>query len=80
MKIAKQLKWNQIEDVQFKKRYSSAVAGDIVLIAGKGHEKTQHTAEGIFPFSDLEEAERALFERQINGRVRKLLSNQFTDA
>lgn len=37
-----------------------AVAGDIVLIAGKGHEKVQHTAEGIFPFSDLEEAERAL--------------------
>ena len=32
-----------------------------------------------YPFSDLEEAERALFDRQIK-RGRKLFSNQFTDA
>lgn len=58
---------------------SNAVAGDIVLIAGKGHEKTQQTADGVYPFSDLEEAEIALFDRQIK-RGGKLLSNQFTDA
>lgn len=31
-----------------------ANAGDIVLIAGKGHEKTQTTREGVFPFDDFE--------------------------
>ncbi|KXH79876.1 UDP-N-acetylmuramoyl-L-alanyl-D-glutamate--2,6-diaminopimelate ligase [Sporosarcina sp. HYO08] len=41
----------------------SAAPGDIVLIAGKGHEKTQHTAEGIFPFSDFDEAKQALTEK-----------------
>lgn len=29
-----------------------AEPGDIVLIAGKGHEKTQTTREGVFPFDD----------------------------
>lgn len=37
-----------------------ASKGDVVLIAGKGHEKTQHTAKGVFPFSDLEVAKAAL--------------------
>ncbi len=30
--------------------------GDIVLLAGKGHEKTQTTREGVFPFDDVEVA------------------------
>ncbi|MFD1928989.1 UDP-N-acetylmuramoyl-L-alanyl-D-glutamate--2,6-diaminopimelate ligase [Sporosarcina siberiensis] len=55
-----------------------ASEGDIVLIAGKGHEKTQQTAEGVFLFSDQEEAKKALFSKQVN-RGRNLLSNQFTD-
>ncbi|MEK5071253.1 UDP-N-acetylmuramoyl-L-alanyl-D-glutamate--2,6-diaminopimelate ligase [Sporosarcina sp. FSL K6-1508] len=46
-----------------RKAILCAAPGDIVLIAGKGHEKTQHTADGLFPFSDYEEAERALFEK-----------------
>ncbi len=46
-----------------RKSVFSAAPGDIVLIAGKGHEKTQHTAEGLIPFSDYQEAERALFEK-----------------
>jgi UDP-N-acetylmuramoyl-L-alanyl-D-glutamate--2,6-diaminopimelate ligase len=29
-----------------------ARSGDIVLIAGKGHERTQTTREGVFPFDD----------------------------
>jgi UDP-N-acetylmuramoyl-L-alanyl-D-glutamate--2,6-diaminopimelate ligase len=39
---------------------SKAEPGDIVLIAGKGHEKTQTTLQGVFPFDDVEEARLAL--------------------
>ncbi len=46
-----------------RKAVFSAAPGDIVLIAGKGHEKTQHTAAGQFPFSDYDEAAQALFEK-----------------
>jgi UDP-N-acetylmuramoyl-L-alanyl-D-glutamate--2,6-diaminopimelate ligase len=41
----------------------AAKLGDIVLIAGKGHEKTQTTREGAFPFDDVEEARKALQQR-----------------
>jgi UDP-N-acetylmuramoyl-L-alanyl-D-glutamate--2,6-diaminopimelate ligase len=34
--------------------------GDIVLIAGKGHEKVQVTSTGTAPFDDIEEARNAL--------------------
>ena len=37
-----------------------AAAGDIVLIAGKGHEKVQVTAAGAIPFDDIETARKAL--------------------
>ena len=37
-----------------------AQSGDIVLIAGKGHEKVQVTASGTVPFDDVDEALRAL--------------------
>ena len=37
-----------------------AEAGDIVLIAGKGHEKHQETREGKVPFDDVEVAQKAL--------------------
>ena len=46
-----------------RKAIFSAAPGDIVLIAGKGHEKTQHTSEGQFPFSDYDEAAQALLEK-----------------
>jgi UDP-N-acetylmuramoyl-L-alanyl-D-glutamate--2,6-diaminopimelate ligase len=39
---------------------AEARQGDIVVIAGKGHEKTQTTREGVFPFDDVEEARQAL--------------------
>ncbi len=38
----------------------TARTGDIVLLAGKGHETTQVTHEGAFPFSDRKEAEKVL--------------------
>ena len=44
----------------------SAVAGDIVLIAGKGHEAWQEVAGQRFPFSDAEQVRHAL---SLNGGV-----------
>jgi UDP-N-acetylmuramoyl-L-alanyl-D-glutamate--2,6-diaminopimelate ligase len=41
----------------------AAKPGDIVLISGKGHEKTQTTREGVFPFDDVREARKALEQR-----------------
>jgi UDP-N-acetylmuramoyl-L-alanyl-D-glutamate--2,6-diaminopimelate ligase len=38
----------------------AAKAGDIVLLAGKGHEKVQIFAEGAVAFDDVAEAERVL--------------------
>jgi UDP-N-acetylmuramoyl-L-alanyl-D-glutamate--2,6-diaminopimelate ligase len=39
---------------------NEARAGDIVLLAGKGHEKVQMTREGAMPFDDVEVAREAL--------------------
>jgi len=43
---------------------SQARRGDVILIAGKGHEPYQEIAGQRLPFSDLDEARRALEERQ----------------
>jgi UDP-N-acetylmuramoyl-L-alanyl-D-glutamate--2,6-diaminopimelate ligase len=40
--------------------------GDIVLIAGKGHEKVQVTREGSLPFDDVEVAHRVLRDAGYN--------------
>jgi len=39
---------------------AEARKGDVVLIAGKGHEKVQITREGTFPFDDVQVAREAL--------------------
>jgi UDP-N-acetylmuramoyl-L-alanyl-D-glutamate--2,6-diaminopimelate ligase len=43
---------------------SEAQPGDIVIIAGKGHEKTQTTREGVFPFDDVDVARALLHTLQ----------------
>lgn len=47
-------------DLAIRRAVDEARRGDFILIAGKGHEKTQHTAEGVIPFSDEKVATQAL--------------------
>jgi UDP-N-acetylmuramoyl-L-alanyl-D-glutamate--2,6-diaminopimelate ligase len=42
------------------KAFDVAKAGDVVVIAGKGHERTQTIGTDIFPFSDVEVAREIL--------------------
>ncbi len=48
-----------------------AKAGDVILIAGKGHEKTQITREGTFPFDDVQVAREALQQMSYAGGGKK---------
>ncbi|QQY08838.1 MAG: UDP-N-acetylmuramoyl-L-alanyl-D-glutamate--2,6-diaminopimelate ligase [Candidatus Xiphinematobacter sp.] len=44
---------------------SIAQAGDIVLVAGRGHEKTQEFSSQKMPFDDVEVAARAIAEKPV---------------
>ncbi|MDW8469331.1 MAG: UDP-N-acetylmuramoyl-L-alanyl-D-glutamate--2,6-diaminopimelate ligase [Burkholderiales bacterium] len=46
-----------------RRAIAEAAAADVVLIAGKGHERTQEIAGRRLPFSDVAEAEAALAAR-----------------
>jgi UDP-N-acetylmuramoyl-L-alanyl-D-glutamate--2,6-diaminopimelate ligase len=50
---------------------TEAIPGDVVLIAGKGHEKTQITREGTFPFDDVQVAREALQQMSYAGGGKK---------
>lgn len=41
-----------------------ACYGDIVLVAGKGHEQTQQIGEEILPFCDMEEVKKAFIHKK----------------
>jgi UDP-N-acetylmuramoyl-L-alanyl-D-glutamate--2,6-diaminopimelate ligase len=47
----------------------SATAGDVVLIAGKGHEKYQEIGGRVLPFDDVAVAREALEARRVKSRV-----------
>ena len=47
----------------------SAAAGDVVLIAGKGHEKYQEINGRVLPFDDVAVAREALEARRVKSRV-----------
>ncbi|MGA2276754.1 MAG: UDP-N-acetylmuramoyl-L-alanyl-D-glutamate--2,6-diaminopimelate ligase [Terracidiphilus sp.] len=53
--------------VAIQKALAEASAGDVVLIAGKGHEKEQILAAGAIPFDDVETALSALSEMGYGG-------------
>jgi UDP-N-acetylmuramoyl-L-alanyl-D-glutamate--2,6-diaminopimelate ligase len=48
---------------------NAASAGDVVLIAGKGHEKYQEIGDRVFPFDDVAVAREALEARRPRSRV-----------
>jgi UDP-N-acetylmuramoyl-L-alanyl-D-glutamate--2,6-diaminopimelate ligase len=51
------------------KAIQDARAGDLVLIAGKGHEKYQEIGGRVLPFDDVDVATRALARRRTRSRV-----------
>ncbi len=48
--------------------------GDVVLIAGKGHERGQYVAGQVFPFDDREVAAQALADRALAERASEALT------
>lgn len=55
--------------VAIEQAIRASKAGDVVLIAGKGHEKTQVVGDRTLPFDDVEVARAALSQRRTAPRV-----------
>jgi UDP-N-acetylmuramoyl-L-alanyl-D-glutamate--2,6-diaminopimelate ligase len=55
--------------VAIERAVHDARAGDLVLIAGKGHEKYQVIGDRVLPFDDVEVAKGALVRRRSGSRV-----------
>ncbi|MBR3899239.1 MAG: hypothetical protein IKJ44_03090, partial [Elusimicrobiaceae bacterium] len=47
------------------KAIAMAQKGDIVIIAGKGHEQTQKVGHRVLPFSDQSTAREAIKEKNV---------------
>jgi UDP-N-acetylmuramoyl-L-alanyl-D-glutamate--2,6-diaminopimelate ligase len=58
---------DRAEAIQFA--IKTAQPRDLVLLAGKGHEKTQTIGSREFPFDDVEIAREALERRRTRSRV-----------
>ena len=56
-------------ELAIQRAVRDAAAGDLVLIAGKGHEKYQVVGERVLPFDDVEVARAALERRRAGTRV-----------
>ena len=54
-----------------EKAVAAAAKGDIVLVAGKGHETYQQFADETIDFDDRSEARRALFVQRSNPGQRR---------
>jgi UDP-N-acetylmuramoyl-L-alanyl-D-glutamate--2,6-diaminopimelate ligase len=52
-----------------EKAVQEARAGDLVLVAGKGHEKTQTIGDRVLPFDDVDVARHALDRRRAGAKV-----------
>ncbi|MEK7242401.1 MAG: hypothetical protein AAB048_06480, partial [Planctomycetota bacterium] len=48
---------------------SQAVKGDVVLIAGKGHEQTQDLGKLVIPFDDVEVVRQVLSKGTARGKA-----------
>ncbi len=55
---------------------AQAAPGDLVVIAGKGHETTQTVGDQKFPFDDVAHAHRALERRAATGQGRPQVGNE----
>jgi UDP-N-acetylmuramoyl-L-alanyl-D-glutamate--2,6-diaminopimelate ligase len=54
--------------VAIARAIGAARPGDIVLLAGKGHEKTQTFAHGVVAFDDVAEAEALLHALRLGAK------------
>jgi UDP-N-acetylmuramoyl-L-alanyl-D-glutamate--2,6-diaminopimelate ligase len=70
LRNASRLRTNRYEEIPdrteaIRKAVTLALPGDIVLIAGKGHETYQEFADGKIPFDDSAVARRAIEEKRV---------------
>ena len=67
-KTAVVLDWSDRAD-GIEKAIKDARSGDLILLAGKGHEKYQVIGDREIPFDDVEVARAALARRRSRSRV-----------